>query len=711
MTAAFDRTHRIDSAWLDRIGWLPKPPATPFRNRTTGDPDAPQPPLYVPGFFGCPVYVEKPAADRFAHGASDWSQPCLTLREVQMLRALNELTDIHDWSVPPFLDARQDTALKTDLINAKTWDWCRRELHDLAARYRQTKFITVFDSSSRICKSDTLVPPQLLAALQSAAPTLQSPACTNRRTHDSPSDLVDPSLFPLVHGLTRVLLDGTQVPLRESTAFIGRGQVTEPLLVMRPAGRGSDELRETYLSDMAGRLKDDANKARFYRGSERFQWLPCDVQFTDEGRNGVEILSYINNLHPGHHHSLYRAIEEAISLSIEPWNEVLAYTGRPRTPPRIRTYGVEWWPENPWWAHEDLLKRLDKMTQDEKKSNTEYQRVLGLIEEYSRLPRYGETSEMLQLDEHQRQSLYTRVSSMSFPQSYWKHPEPGDSFTYDEWRKGQSGRPIIGGCERRPLSELPPEKTRFTPRFDYPDHDFYNISLRDQFRDNGLQVVVRIASIDLDQQTRNHPGTEWKVNGFLNEHIVATSLIFFDIQNVTQSSMSFRVEADLDDSEHQYEGYNFEEIAAMYGFEYEQLEDGEAIQELGQVKIVQGRMIAYPNTLQHRWDAFELAPGASAGHVRYLEMHLVDPHYRLISTANVPPQQHEWWYEAGPGRIDWAAYRMPREIVSNIANYVGEWPMGVCETLDIKREMDEERRIAMEAVMAGVVRYQFYGPL
>ncbi|KAK6073177.1 hypothetical protein SCUP515_07040 [Seiridium cupressi] len=625
VTAALQRAHPGHLAWLDRIGWLAKPSNTPFRNRNADDPDVHQP-LHVPG-LGCPMYAENPDADRFAHVASDWSQPRLTWREIQMLRAMNELTDLHDWNLPPVIDAWLEIAIKMYLVSDKTWDWCRRELHDLADKYQQRKFVTIFDSSSRVCKSDILMPPQLLATLQSAIPNL-----LNMKAHDENFDLVDPSMFPFVHGRTRVFLDGTQVPLRVSTEFIGCGEVTEPLVVMRPDGYGSETLRETHLLEMAGELVDDATKARFYRGSERFQWLPCAVGFAAGDRDGVEILSYVNNFHPEHHRLLYRAIEDAISLSTEPWNEVFAYPGKPRAPLRIRTYGVQWGPERPAWADEDLLQRLDKMAKHEKETGPEYQRVLGLVDEYEKLINHEGSSAVYYHDEYQKQSLYIRVAAKHRTLYHWEHPEPGDSFTYDEWKMGRSGRAIVGGRERRPLAGVPPGKTWEEPQFDYPDHNFHNVNLREKLKDKGLQVIVRIASVDVDQQTPHHPGTEWQVNGFLNEHIVATSLILFDTKDITQSFVSFRVEADLDPADHQYEGFNFQEIAAMYGLEYNQLEGGDALQELGQVKISQGRMLVYPNTLQHKWNGFELAPGASAGHMRYLEIHLVDPHYRLVST-------------------------------------------------------------------------------
>ena len=43
---------------------------------------------------------------------------------------------------------------------------------------------------------------------------------------------------------------------------------------------------------------------------------------------------------------------------------------------------------------------------------------------------------------------------------------------------------------------------------------------------------------------------------------------------------------------------------------------------------------------------FELADATKPGHRRFIALWLVDPHKRIISTANVPPQQLSWWAES-----------------------------------------------------------------
>lgn len=49
---------------------------------------------------------------------------------------------------------------------------------------------------------------------------------------------------------------------------------------------------------------------------------------------------------------------------------------------------------------------------------------------------------------------------------------------------------------------------------------------------------------------------------------------------------------------------------------------------------------------QHRVSPFRLADPTKPGHRRLIALWLVDPHKRIISTANVPPQQMSWCFEA-----------------------------------------------------------------
>ena len=92
-----------------------------------------------------------------------------------------------------------------------------------------------------------------------------------------------------------------------------------------------------------------------------------------------------------------------------------------------------------------------------------------------------------------------------------------------------------------------------------------------------------------------------------------------------------------------------------------------------------------------------------SGQVSYLVLHLVDPNYTILSTANVPPQQHEWWVkealETGPFAAGGVGEMLPTEIKDMIDLATGDWPMGKEEAEMVREDMEEERKSALKAVM------------
>jgi hypothetical protein len=58
------------------------------------------------------------------------------------------------------------------------------------------------------------------------------------------------------------------------------------------------------------------------------------------------------------------------------------------------------------------------------------------------------------------------------------------------------------------------------------------------------------------------------------------------------------------------------------------------------------------------------------GHRRFIALWLVDPNLRIISTANVPPQQRDWWAEAilgsTPQMRQEAFSKLPPDVLSLI---------------------------------------------
>ena len=129
------------------------------------------------------------------------------------------------------------------------------------------------------------------------------------------------------------------------------------------------------------------------------------------------------------------------------------------------------------------------------------------------------------------------------------------------------------------------------------------------------------------------------MEGMRNEHIVATSIFCYDIQNVTESRIHFQQEALIQEGI-KYDQGRHKPLCAVFGTQ--SMPDDPAVQEIGSLRTLQGRMIAFPNTFQHKIDPFSLVHKTKPYYRRFMILWLVDPHYRIASTANVPPQQLEW---------------------------------------------------------------------
>lgn len=137
---------------------------------------------------------------------------------------------------------------------------------------------------------------------------------------------------------------------------------------------------------------------------------------------------------------------------------------------------------------------------------------------------------------------------------------------------------------------------------------------------------------------------------------------------------------------------DFGAIADILGFPPEQLlfdyHRGPAFQDTGSVAIQQGRLITFPNVLEHRVEPFQLVNPNNPGHYRSITLYLVDPHYRVCSTRNVPPQQHHW--RAQEMGKDLTTVGLPREIVDDILRAIDSWPMGMQEARQHRQELIKE---------------------
>ncbi|KAH8130368.1 hypothetical protein LI328DRAFT_162233 [Trichoderma asperelloides] len=88
---------------------------------------------------------------------------------------------------------------------------------------------------------------------------------------------------------------------------------------------------------------------------------------------------------------------------------------------------------------------------------------------------------------------------------------------------------------------------------------------------------------------------------------------------------------------------------------------------------------------------FPLSTGLRKATSKCFKLHLVDPAIPIISTANVPPQQYDWWtkseiHNQGLGIIQ----RLPPELKEMIHSYV-DFPFDSEKEADIHTEIRSHR--------------------
>lgn len=74
---------------------------------------------------------------------------------------------------------------------------------------------------------------------------------------------------------------------------------------------------------------------------------------------------------------------------------------------------------------------------------------------------------------------------------------------------------------------------------------------------------------------------------------------------------------------------------------------------------------------QHRVSPFKLIDPTKPGHRRFIALWLVDPTHRIISTANVPPQQMNWYTDSvfgpdSPARKE-VLEKLPPDVIQLLA--------------------------------------------
>lgn len=661
-------------------------------------------PLRVPGFNGVPVFYEHSKANRFAHGIADWQQiPQLFVNEVTMLQFISYVTDQPNWEDrvedPQVLDEWRQHAFAAFDFSENSWKWCVEELRDKAVDFKRTGRVAAFDVGSRVVKSQvsTGLLEEMNDALAPLFSKVGSSATSGGLTHTTRSEspvrhVVDPFMYPLVFGHTRVLDQGGQIDLKRPETWEPSNSEIAPI-PERPRDRCQRDDPEMH---------DEERSQIDFRGyrkpelwSNAFQCLPCEVAFDKNG--APKITSYVNGVHPAEKR-IYSMFEDLISTAIQPWNEMLIVGGKDRTPRRIRTYnfqvdGTERSPE--LWLEIDRKKRFNRLSSDV--WGQLRPAIESRIKEYLSLPE-PERRYRIYPDSGYHDLIPSKLSPVwedpdkiqNLIKQKWarlyavKGVEPGISFTYNEWKTGiNTGRPIMHKFIWPDSNEAPSPPD--------PDHQYYSVSLQDQFE--GLQIIIRVSAVELTPEKPFYAGDAHPSPvGNLNEHIVSTAVCYFDMHNIQDAKLSFEQESMFDAMDFDIDQWRA--INRVHGIRNsdEAYDHPDALQTLGSISILRkGQFIAWPNAMRYKAEPLKLADPTQPGHLRFVTLWLVDPHYRICSTQNVPPQNPDWM---GP------SHAMQAKPVSNT--------MSADQAERYRKQMKDDRNKKTEKIVQTVcLRYDF----
>ncbi|CAI7583185.1 unnamed protein product [Penicillium glandicola] len=374
-----------------------------------------------------------------------------------------------------------------------------------------------------------------------------------------------------------------------------------------------------------------------------------------------------------------------ILCSVPSWNEIILYGNtRGRHPPRILTYGCQ--------VHNNMEDRkifheLPPMLTWNGLCDTyeEWQELCDAARKYITSPEpprwkqaYSSKHEILLDDITPEQwdcprDVRRALQSKRRRRTWFDHPEPGASFSYEQWKQGQfTGRAIS------------PQRVGKFPDPLHHDH---------------IPNPV-------------YPGdTHFHTEGLRNDHIVATSIYVVEAKNVTQARVAFEHEDKIHAGELECEVPDaLSTVLDVDHWEIFEERPPRALHTFGSVQITEGRLLSWPNTYRSKQESFRLRDHSQPGNMTLIKLRLVDPHYRVCSTRNVPPQQHDWWAAAArqAANLD---KRLPRELVLSVMEQA-DWSMSVVEARRLREEFhgdhERSRKVIDECVGHHVVTFLPY---
>lgn len=414
-------------------------------------------------------------------------------------------------------------------------------------------------------------------------------------TNETVWDLVHPSLYPYIHGVTKVV--DKAISIENCMSSMNTGTVRQ----------GSMEFVES--DNMEERVD-----SMFC--SQKFQWLPANVDIDGDGK--AVFKTYINNLHPEEYAELYQVLGQILSKFVSLFEKVLTDLLFPiRRPTTVEI-------EEPSYDEDtdDESNNSAKTVEDNESNSPDDERFAEEINGNSPC-RFGK-EENVDLADQKKLDVNAKIDSLEIDTS------PAFNFTTD-FRVQRS--------IRRDTRKLDESIGQFEP-FDGHGTERENISV--SLRNSKIQVIVKLANIELTATNPTYVGGAWHVEGCNNEKIVATGIYYYDMYNITESKLEFRQAVNAPMYYAQNDDVGARKVFGLGRFE-------KLSQPAGEVIVQSGRCLAFPNVYQHRVAPFSMDMSGSEktsdsrGYRKMLVFFLIDPNQEIVSTANVPPQDQTWF--------------------------------------------------------------------
>lgn len=150
----------------------------------------------------------------------------------------------------------------------------------------------------------------------------------------------------------------------------------------------------------------------------------------------------------------------------------------------------------------------------------------------------------------------------------WTPWDWGNDFSDSEWDD-----PDID--MKRPITVPQPDPFEMPDQLYHPEHALTG----------KMQIIVKLANIHLTPEKPTYEGGSWHIEGVPDEHIAATGLYYYDVENITTSELGFRGSfSDL----FEYEQNDDRGVKLVLDVESET----DSIQDFGAATVTEGETLA-----------------------------------------------------------------------------------------------------------------------